>query len=103
MPKVAEVIFYAPKNRELTIGAEAIHPEKRNMATGAQIRPSGVLQFYNGMFKTSDKKEIDHLRGTTSFAIGRIREISQDEADVVVGRPRANLVTDQATSSVGVA
>lgn len=97
-----EVVFYAHHNKELMVGAESIRPEKRNQATGAQIRPSGVIQFRHGLYRTSDPKEIKLLREGGSFKIGRIREITEEEAAAVSGIPSTVSVSGQAVSGVGV-
>jgi len=96
-----EVIFYAPENAEMMVGAESIRPEKRNPGSGTLIKPSGLIRFRGGLYRTSDPKEIKLLRNTNSFTIGKIREITEDEAAILAGVRTGAGTTEMATSEAG--
>jgi len=77
---MAEVIFYAPDNARLTIGADDIQEEVR-LANGIISKPSASLQFVEHLFRTISTKEQNVIRNCGTFKTGKIREL-KNEAEV---------------------
>lgn len=73
----AEVLFYAPKNAKLTIGADEIQEEVRT-ADGRILKQSANISFNEHFFRTDDAKAIKAVRKSLSYAQGMVREVKDD-------------------------
>lgn len=76
MAESKEVIFFST-NKTFKLGADSIQREVRD--GGVVITPAKVIEFYQHVYKTSDKKEIEVLKACNEFKTKQLRIISEDE------------------------
>ena len=94
----APVWLFHSVNKSHRIGADEIQHEIR-YPDGRIERPSHVIPFDNHLFRTTNKREAKIVRETTDFQYGRIREITEAEAQklIAVEAQRLQLPGDMVT------
>ena len=80
-----EVIFFAPHNRNLRIGADEIQEEVR-LGNGVITKPSYDILFQEHFKVTDDLKVQKAIRRSDSFKKGRVLELTEAQMHVELAK-----------------
>jgi hypothetical protein len=75
---MADVIFYAPFNEELRIGADKIQKETRDNS-GRLITPAASIKFASGFYRATTKIEADVIQDTPEFRNKRVVIVTEED------------------------
>lgn len=76
------VIFYSV-NDKFRLGADTIQKEER-YNDGRVKTPSLCIEFFGGVYQTESKKEVDVIKASNEYKLGRVRIISETELDILM-------------------